>query len=55
MRVHCPVLTILCVLCTLHNTVQRDSESNVSSRGSVSFKRTDKDIERGVKSSIQFK
>ncbi len=55
MRLHCPVLTILCVLSTLHNIVQLDSESNASTRDSVSFKRTDKDIERGVKSSIQFK
>lgn len=55
MRVHCPVLTTLCVLGTFHNSAQLDRESNVSNQGSVSFKRTDKDIERGAKSSIQSK
>lgn len=54
MRVHCPVLTILRALCTLYNSAHRDSESNVSTQGSVSCKRTDKDIEQGVTSSIQF-
>lgn len=37
MRGHCPVPTILSALGTLHNGAQRDSESNVSSQGSVSF------------------
>ncbi len=55
MRALCSLLTVSSMLSTLHNSAQRDSESNVSSRGSVSFKRTDKDIERGMKSSIQFK
>ena len=47
-RVLCPVLMISSVLSTLHSGAQPDSESNMSSRDSVSFERTDKDIERGV-------
>lgn len=54
MRMRCPALTILSVLGTFYNSVHRVSESNVSSQGSALFKRTDSDIERGVKS-MQFK
>lgn len=55
MRVHCSLLTVSSELSPLHTSARWDSESNVSSRGSVSFKRTDKDIERGMKSTIQFR
>lgn len=54
-RVLCPVLMILSVLSALHSGAQPDSESNMSSRDSVSFERTDKDIERGVNDPTQFK
>lgn len=54
MREHYPVPIILSALGTLHNGAQRDSKSNASSWGSLSFKRTDKDTERRVKSSTQF-
>lgn len=54
-RMLCPVLMISSVLSTLHSGAQPDNESNMSSRDSESFERTDKDIKRGVNGPTQFK